>query len=214
MQDFHRLVFQRFLDRQGTIGVSWLGMHAIKYPTDLWSYQEIIVARRPGLIVETGTHKGGSALFLATICDLIGHGRVISIDIHNNPERDLPRHPRISYVHGDSTDAGIVAAVHASAAEAGEVLVILDSSHTVLHVLAEMEAYAPLVRPGGYLIVEDTWRNGHPDLAALGPGPAEAVAFFLARHPDFAVDPAPERFLMSLNVGGYLRRSLPAQPQD
>ncbi|WP_240002380.1 CmcI family methyltransferase [Oleisolibacter albus] len=216
VQAYMRLVHQRFIDGRRSLHCDWLGRTAIKYPTDLWIYQEIIVRRRPDLIVECGTHKGGSALFLASVCDLVGHGRVVSIDLRNGPGADLPAHPRLEFLAGSTTSPEILDAVRARAAasrnDAGpdaaapEVLVILDSDHRLLHVLDELEAYAPLVRPGGYLIAEDTHVNGRPNQPEHGPGPAEAAAFFLARHPEFEVDRSCERFLLSLNAGGYLRR--------
>ena len=48
--------------------------------------------------IETGTGDGGRALFLASICELLGHGQVVSIGEHSR--EDLPRHPRIRYVDG------------------------------------------------------------------------------------------------------------------
>ena len=54
---------------------TWLGAQALKNPLDLWVYQEIMVETRPELVVETGTYRGGSAFFLASICDLLGAGR-------------------------------------------------------------------------------------------------------------------------------------------
>ena len=36
---------------------------------------------KPDFIVECGTALGGSTLYMANICDLLGHGKVISIDI-------------------------------------------------------------------------------------------------------------------------------------
>lgn len=213
IRDFRRLMFDRFVAGHGTLKTRWLGVEAIKYPTDLMMYQELIIRRRPDLIVETGTHLGGSGLFLATICDLIGHGEVISIDIRNGPERDLPQHPRLHFIQGSSVAPEIVAMVQARAEALGpspEVMVMLDSDHRLLHVLAELEAYAPLVRPGGYLIAEDTHVKDHPNLPQYGPGPAGAVAFFLARHPDFEVDETCTRFMMSQNPGGFLRRRMPA----
>ncbi|MEN2991427.1 CmcI family methyltransferase [Tistrella sp. BH-R2-4] len=215
IRDFLRLTFRRFTETGDTYRSHWLGVPAIKYPTDLMMYQELIVRRRPDLIVETGTHRGGSALFLATICELIGHGAVISIDIGNTPDKQLPQHPRLRFVGGSSTDPDIVAMVHARAAELGqsrddgavaEVMVILDSDHRLLHVFEELETYAPLIRPGGYIIAEDTHVNGRPNWPEYGPGPGEAVALFLTRHREFQVDHACTRFAMTLNAGGYLRR--------
>lgn len=209
---FHRLYYGRWKGETGPVASKWRGVLALKCPLDLWMYQEIIQARRPDLIVETGTLRGGSALFLADMCALQGHGRVVSIDVTND-RAGLPRHDRLGYLAGSSIDPAIVAQVFATAraagGEAAEVLVILDSLHTTPHVHAEMTAYAPLIRPGGYLIVEDTNVNGHPVLPEFGPGPAEAVALFLARHEDFERDPGCERFLMTLNPGGYLRRKQP-----
>ena len=85
-------------------------------------------------------------------------------------------------------------------------MVILDSDHSFAHVAAEMELLGPLVTPGQYLIVEDTCVNGHPILPDFGAGPMEAVHEFLARHAEFAVDESREKFLLTLNPQGYLKR--------
>jgi cephalosporin hydroxylase len=183
----------------------WLGAPATKYPADLWTYQEIIAERRPGLIVETGTLHGGSALFLASICDLIDHGRVISIDLHERP--GLPVHDRVEFVVGSSTDPEIVDNVRREAEAAEGVLVILDSDHSRDHVLAELRAYAGMVGPGDYLVVEDTNVDGNPVLPDFGPGPTKAIEIFLGEHPEFEIDASREKFLHSANPGGYLRRT-------
>src|SRR6188508_3614652 len=104
---------------------TWLGAQALKNPLDLWVYQEILFETRPELIVETGTYRGGSALFLASMCDLLGAGEVVSIDIE--PLRaDYPEHPRITYLGGrSSTDPGVLTEVRARA-YGKRTLVILD----------------------------------------------------------------------------------------
>jgi len=88
---------------------TWLGAQALKNPLDLWVYQEILAETRPELVVETGTYRGGSAFFLASVCDLLGVGEVVSIDVE--PVRDdYPAHPRITYLGGrSSTDPDVVA---------------------------------------------------------------------------------------------------------
>ena len=85
-------------------------------------------------------------------------------------------------------------------------MVILDSDHSQAHVEAELAAYAGIVSVGSYLIVEDTDINGHPARPDFGPGPWEALQTFLATNHDFEVDRSRERFLLTLNPGGYLRR--------
>jgi cephalosporin hydroxylase len=206
---FHRLYYQRWNDDADTLNLSWLGHRLAKCPMDLWMYQELLVRTRPDVVVEAGTYLGGSALFLATILDYIGHGRIITIDIAPQPDR--PIHPRIEYVLGSSIDPAVVQHVRASVGER-PAMVILDSDHTENHVYAEMTAYSPLVHPGGYLIVEDTNVNGHPALPSFGPGPMEAVDRFLAERHDFEIDARCERFLMTQNPRGYLRRSAATGP--
>ena len=85
-------------------------------------------------------------------------------------------------------------------------MVILDSDHYEPHVSKELNAYHDIVSPGCYLIVEDTNVNGRPVLPDFGAGPGEAVDKFIATHSEFVVDRDRERFLMTLNPGGYLRR--------
>lgn len=196
---------------RGTLDAAWLGARALKCPLDLWTYQEILTETRPDLIIETGTHAGGSGLFLASICELLGNGRVISIDTVAQPDR--PSHPRLTYVAASSTSPDTVTRVTREAA-VGRVMVILDSDHSRDHVLAELDVFADLVTPGCYLVVEDTVVNGHPFCPDFGPGPWEAVDLFLARRGDYAVDRDRERFLMTLNPRGYLRRRSEPSPSQ
>jgi cephalosporin hydroxylase len=199
---FHRLFYNEGARTWST--VHWLGVKTQKCPLDLWIYQELLVATRPDVVIETGTAAGGSALFLASMFDLLGDGRVITIDVDQRAGR--PEHPRIDYVAGSSTDSAVVNAVLLSIPDAARVMVVLDSDHARDHVSAELAAYAPRVAPGCYLIVEDTNLNGSPVAPGFGPGPGEAVRSFLVDHSEFEVDRACERLLMTFNPGGYLRR--------
>jgi cephalosporin hydroxylase len=182
---------------------TWLGAQALKNPLDLWVYQEIMVETRPELIVETGTYRGGSAYFLASVCDLLGAGEIVSIDIE--PVRDdYPAHPRITYLGGrSSTDPDVVETVRERAA-GKRTLVVLDSDHSQAHVEAELAVYADLVPVGCYLVVEDS--NIGQIRKDLLPGPLEAIEVFLAGTDRFEVDRAREKFLITFNPSGYLRR--------
>ena len=200
---FHDLYYRRWLGGADTINLSWFGCQVFKCPLDLWMYQEILTRTRPEVVIECGTCAGGSALYLATILDLVGHGEVITVDIAPRP--GLPEHPRITFLTGSSTDPAVVADIHRRVG-GRRAMLILDSDHRFDHVLAEMQAYDDLVQPGDYLIVEDTNVNGHPAYPGHGPGPMEAVERFLELHDGFEVDERCERFLMTLQPRGYLRR--------
>jgi cephalosporin hydroxylase len=202
IDQFHTLYYDR--NEQTWGNTFWLGHRVLKCPLDLWSYQEIVYEVQPELIIETGTYQGGSALFLASICDFLGRGQVLTIDVDRRDDR--PRHARITYLTGSSTSNAILRRVRQRAKGASRVLVILDSGHAKKHVLAELHAYAPLVTPGSYVIVEDTNLNGRPVEIDHGPGPAEAVAEFLEGNDAFVRDESREKFMLTFNPGGYLKK--------
>jgi cephalosporin hydroxylase len=182
----------------------WLGVRADKCPLDLWIYQELITELRPDLIVETGTAFGGSALYLASMCDLIDHGQVLTIDIIEQQGR--PAHPRLTYLTASSILPETALEVKQRIQPGATTLFFLDSDHKRDHVLQELRLYAPLVSPGSYIVVEDTILNGHPVSPEYGPGPMEAVEAFLAETDEFEPDKRREKFYLTFNRKGYLRR--------
>jgi cephalosporin hydroxylase len=212
-EPFRSLLIGRFSQLYyyaGQTGGTWsdthyMGVRLLKCPTDLWTYQEILHATRPEVIVETGTAYGGSALYLAHLCETLGEGRVISVDI--TPSPDLPQHERVTYITGSSTSPEVVERVQQEAA-GRRTMVILDSDHSAAHVLDELRAYSPLVTSGCYLVVEDTNVNGHPVLPEHGLGPMEAVREFLKSDRHFEIDRSREKFLLTFNRSGYLRRTI------
>lgn len=202
---FHQLYYAIGHNRQGTWQQTfWMGTQTEKCPLDMWIYQELLHIIRPQLIIETGTRHGGSALFLCHMCDLLGQGEVVTIDITRPPNG--PTHPRLTYLTGSSAAPEIIEQVKQRAEGKKPVLVILDSDHTAPHVLAEMRAYHSLASPGSYMIVEDSNVNGHPILPDHGPGPMEAITQFMQENSDFQIDQRCEKFLLTFNPSGYLRR--------
>jgi cephalosporin hydroxylase len=203
---FHQIYYDDGPDNGGTWRqTTWLGTTVWKCPLDLWLYQEIIHRIRPDLIIETGTAFGGSALYMGGICDIVGNGSIVSVDIA--PQPDLPAHPRVRHITASSVDPDVVAELTELAAKATTVMVILDSDHSEKHVTAELAAYAPLVTVGSYVVVEDTNVNSNPVFPTFGPGPMEAAEAFLAVHPEFEHDPQGEKFLLTFNPKGLLKRT-------
>lgn len=173
------------------------GRPVLKYPTDLWVYEEIIRRTQPEVIVETGSYEGGSALWFSRFAP------VISVDVRS-PRAALPG-VGVIWLEGDSVAlAGEVAAL----VDGRRCLVSLDSDHHAAHVLAELQAYSPLATE--YLVVEDTAVDAYGIEAWLyypDGGPGAAVEDWLVLNPGWAADHECERFKLGMNPGGWLRRA-------
>jgi cephalosporin hydroxylase len=182
---------------------TWLGKPVHRAPTDLFTYQELIVRLRPDWIVETRTGAGGRALFLASICDLIGGGQVLSIDDY--PFADPPEHPRITYLRAapaaESTTQQVREIVEGRPVD----LVILGAAGGP-QVEAAFRNLAPLVPVGSYVVVEDTILGGNPVWPAFGSRPWVMVRG-IADEGEFVPDPTLERLGLTFNAGGFLRRA-------
>lgn len=201
IDNFHKLYYHKGSTWQKTY---WMGVPVQKLPSDLFIYQEILYEIRPDIIIETGTFAGGSAYYMAHICDILGHGKIITIDI--NRYKNRPFHLRIKYIQGSSINPEIIQEVRNSIMKDLKVLVILDSDHSEKHVRQELDLYSKFVTKGSYLIVEDSNINDHPVYPTFGPGPMEAVDDFLLTNEDFIIDLSREKFLMTFNPRGYLKR--------
>ncbi|MCB9940151.1 MAG: cephalosporin hydroxylase family protein [Planctomycetaceae bacterium] len=177
---------------------SWLGVPIIQIPEDMLRTQEVIFRLKPDVIVETGVAHGGSLVFSASLCRLLGRGRVIGVDIEIRPHNRaaIEKHdlaPLIKLIEGDSTAEDTVEQVRKSIAEGDTVMVLLDSCHTKQHVLRELEAYHSLISPGSYIVATDGIMR---DLSDVPRGqsdwdvnhPVAAVEEFLASHPEFHLE--------------------------
>jgi cephalosporin hydroxylase len=184
---------------------TWLGTPILQNVLDLWTIQEAISEIKPTLLIEIGTHKGGSALFYAHLMDLLDTGRLITIDIEAMNDLD---HPRIEFIHGSSLDDSVVRRVSETAAGAGgPVMVIFDGNHERDHVAKELELYAPLVTPGSLLLSQDGVIDKLRMFRDTRPGPLLANRDFLERHPEFEYDKERnERFLITHHPLGWMRR--------
>lgn len=202
---------------------TWLGRPIIQLPEDMIRLQELIYTVRPDVIVETGIAHGGSLVFYASLCRLLERGRVIGVDIEIRPHtrEALEGHelfPLITPIEGNSIDREVVDRVGRLIAPEETVLVLLDSAHRRDHVRAELEAYAPLVSTGSYIVAMD----GIMELVAGAPrapadwaedNPARAAGDFAAAHPEFALedlqplfDEGNVRERITHSPGGFLRR--------
>jgi len=197
----------------------WLGRPIIQYPQDIIAFQEIVWNVKPEIIIETGIARGGSLILSASLLQLLGHGKVlgIDIDIRKNNRNEIEKHPlgkRIKIIEGSSIDESVVKKIF-KIAKGKKVLVSLDSNHTHDHVLEEMRLYSPLVTKGSYMIVFDTVIEDIPSNASKfmkkrpwgkGNNPKTAVFEFLKTNNRFKVDyDMDKKLMMSAAPSGYLK---------
>ncbi|MBL8770064.1 MAG: class I SAM-dependent methyltransferase [Phenylobacterium sp.] len=191
--------------------VTWRGVRTLKLPSDMWNYQEIITGHGVGWVVETGSRHGGSALYFADLLRNSGApGRVFSIDFRPALDPRAAADPLIDFITGDSADPAIAARIlDGLPADRAPLFLILDSDHAAAHVRRELDLWAPRLRSGDYLVVEDTVVNGHPVRPDHGPGPMEAIRAFRADNPGLLIaDPAREaKFGATFAREGYYLRA-------
>lgn len=218
MQELSREWMSKSIEDRYSYNFSWMGRPIIQYPQDMLAMQEIIWRVKPDLIIETGIAHGGSLIYYASLCELVGHGEVLGIDIDIRPHNrvEIENHSmfkRIRMIEGSSIDQQIIDQVRKQA-EDKRVIVVLDSNHTHAHVLAELRAYAPLVSEGGYCVVfdtvvEDLQPGSFPDRPwGVGDNPKTAVHEFLKENDNFEIDRDIEsKIRITVAPDGYLRRT-------
>jgi len=195
----------------------WLGRPIVQYPQDILALQETVWNLKPTLIVETGVAHGGSLILYASLLEIIGEGRVLGVEVElrDHNRKAITEHPvakRIDLLDGSSVDPAVVAQVVERARGHERIMVVLDSYHTHEHVLAELRAYAPLVKKGGSLVVFGTSVSkvgSHIDLQRAWTNernPKTALDEFLAENKRFVVDRGmSDKLVLTDAPGGYLR---------
>ena len=234
LQALSRIWIREITPHKWAYNFNWLGRPAIQFPNDTWMIQELIWRIKPDLIIETGIAHGGSLIFSASmlaildLCESIESKKVftpgestrkvvgIDVDIRKHNYIEIEKHPLSVYINmiqGSSTDASTINQVKSIAQTHHKIMVLLDSNHTENHVLAELEAYAPLVTKDSYCVVFDTIIDDMPaDLSKdrpWGPGnnPKTAVKKYLQSNMDFSVDHfIQKKLLITVAPDGYLRR--------
>lgn len=227
-------IFNKLCKYKYSYYFDWLGRPIIQFPQDIVAMQELIWRIKPDLIVETGIAHGGSLILSASMLALLdiadaslagetldpnsSKRKVLGIDIdiraHNRVAiENHPMYSRIQMIQGSSVNSDVIAQVHAIAAKYSRVLIFLDSNHTHEHVLAELEAYAPLTSIDSYCVVFDTVVEDMPAEMfpdrPWGPGnnPKTAVREYLKSHHEFEIDRAlQDKLLFTVAPDGYLRR--------
>ncbi|MDP7268440.1 MAG: CmcI family methyltransferase [Pirellulales bacterium] len=185
-------------DTKYVYSFTWLGRPIIQLPDDMIRLQEVIYAVKPDVIVETGIAHGGSLVYSASLCQIMGKGRVVGVDIEIRPKNRKaieahPLFPMITMFEGDSAAEEIVDEVKGQIQPGESVLVLLDSGHSRDHVMRELLAYGPLVTPGSYIVAMDGIMQDLVGAPRTDPdwginNPQTAVRDFLQEHPEFVLE--------------------------
>lgn len=209
---------------QYTYHFTWMGRPIIQYPQDIIAMHELLFKVQPDLVIETGIAHGGSLIFTASMLELNAicggpqNAKVlgIDIDIRSHNREAIIAHPmakRIEMMQGSSVAPDMIKNVKNFTGAYKRVLVCLDSNHTHEHVLAELEAFAPLVSVGSYCVVFDTIVEDLPDELfgdrpwSPGNNPKTAVREYLNTHPEFEIDKSiHNKLLITVAPDGYLKR--------
>jgi cephalosporin hydroxylase len=177
---------------------TYMGRPIIQLPEDMIRIQEVIYKVKPDLIIETGVAHGGSLIYYASICNAMGKGRIVGVDIEIRPHNRtaIEAHELSSYItliEGNSIDERVIDEVKRCIKSDETVFVILDSNHTKQHVLNELEAYSPLVTKDSYIVATD---GSMRDLYDVPRGnsewkennPVSAILEFVDKNPGFAIE--------------------------
>ncbi|MBF0431233.1 MAG: class I SAM-dependent methyltransferase [Fibrobacteria bacterium] len=192
-------------DQKHAYSFTWLGRPVIQIPEDIIRAQEVIYSVKPDVIIETGIAHGGALIFYATVCQAMGKGRVVGVDIDIRPNnrKAMETHELsnlITLIEGDSTSLKTVEMVKKQVSEKETVLVILDSGHDYNHVWKELEAYSPLVSAGSYIVATDgvqeffhdipRAKKDYPNYVETWPtnNPKKAAEDFATQNPDFIIE--------------------------
>jgi cephalosporin hydroxylase len=164
-------------------------------------FQELVWDLKPKVIVEIGVARGGSVILSSSLLHLLGNGgRVFGLDI------DIRAHNRvavenhmlsknITLIEGDSTSPQIIENLRNELGQDLIDILVLDSNHTHDHVYSELNAYAGLVRVGGYIFLPDTviehFPKGYYSSTRqwdVGNNPMTALSLFLEENSNFRID--------------------------
>jgi cephalosporin hydroxylase len=182
-------------------------LNMIKNPFDLVIYEELFWEIKPTIVVEIGNKYGGFSLWLKDRMKIVGvDGKVITIDIEPLADNNLIEFKSDNFVSlvGDCNSSSVIAQVKGIIKPSDRVMIIEDSSHTFDNTFKVLENYKDIVSIGSYLIIED----GICDVIDLGinPGPMKAVEKWIEDNRNFEIDRSRERYIMTYNPKGYLKR--------
>ena len=222
--------FKESIKYKYSYNFNYLDLPIIQYPQDIVKLQEIFWEIKPDLVIETGIAHGGSLNLTASMLAMLNYSEIISkkksvkrkligidIDIRFHNLKKIKKSPffNLMYlINKSSIHQDTIKEVKKLSKNFKKILVLLDSNHTHDHVLAELDAYAPLVSKKSYCIVYDTFIQDLNDSYFKNRpwnkknNPGTAVKKFLETNKNFSIDKSiNNQLLISSAINGYIRRN-------
>lgn len=196
--------------------LTWLGRPIIQFGSDMIMLQELIWEVKPDIFIETGIAHGGSLIYTASLFEMMGNGKVIGIDVEIREHNRIaivahPMYKRISMIEGSSVSGTTIAELEKQLEPDKKVMVMLDSNHSKVHVLNEINLYSKYIPVGSYLIVQDGAQKWVADIPRgkaewMDDNPLNAIDDFLKVNSDFVVDETYTRLGITQSPKGFLKR--------
>ena len=179
----------------------WCGVPIIRHPDDIVLQQEIVWNLKPSHIIETGIARGGSLVLSASLMEISGmRANVLGLDVQIFPHT----HDALqNWVESKKIQIREVSSASAEAVEivteflknsSDPALLVLDSDHSHVHVLNELNTLGALLPKGSIVMVADTIISEMPDEAyadrpwTKNRNPLSAINEFLENNSNFKLD--------------------------
>lgn len=147
---------------------SYAGVRLMKFPEDLRMFEHLLWLSKAQVVIELGTHSGGSALwFRDRLRVLASYGlvpqdiRVISVDLSQEGTRDVLAAADSGYaediilLEGDVLDPRTSAQVAEYIPQGARCLVVEDTRHAYETTSAALRHFSRFVPEDGFFVVED-----------------------------------------------------------
>ncbi|PCJ07320.1 MAG: hypothetical protein COB16_11580 [Rhodobacteraceae bacterium] len=168
--------------QSGVMSYTYRGIRCLKSPIDIALYMKLLWDLKPGLVLEIGSHSGGSALLLADLVAGFGLDTpVVSIDL------EIPKDvqdDRIRFLQGDVLDLGNLFEKYDLAQYPHPWFITEDSAHSYTGCMTALQVLAEHMQPGDILAVEDGVLDDLGLSDKYDGGPNRAITDYLSAHPD------------------------------
>ncbi|GAA6617111.1 CmcI family methyltransferase [Scytonema sp. NUACC26] len=159
---------------------SYKGTQMIKNPFDFALYPLLLWNLQPRTIIEIGSNRGGSALWLGDMLNNFGiDGHIFSVDILKVTSVN---HPRVTFMEGNGQALDEIFTPDFLESLPHPLLMIEDADHSYETSKYVLEFFHPYLKKGEYIVIEDGIISDLTQDISYNSGPHRALKEFLSKH--------------------------------